>query len=118
MSSDKIAYVMNEKGNLVPIMLTIETRNGTDYILERALMVLTNLEISCPEAQSFGQGVSVGYAVKKMHDATAEKAKVMGREYIGEELRELGALVDAQRDLNKNKPRTEAEALEDAKVGM
>jgi len=84
MKNDKIAYVVNENGKLVPIMLTIETREDTDYILEKELTFLTNLEISCPEAQTFGQGVSVGYAVKAMADAQAQKAAVLEKDITNE----------------------------------
>jgi hypothetical protein len=89
--SDKIAYVLNERGNLVPIMLSIETRDDTDYILEKELMFLTNLEIPCPEAQNFGQGVSVGYALKTMTDVRDKKAEV---DAINKETLETLGLLD------------------------
>jgi len=111
MTSDKVAYVMNENGKLVPIMITIETREGTDYILERPLEFLTNLQISCPEALSFGQGVSVGYAVKVHQDVRDKKAEVDRinadtMEYFEESMAEEEWLL------------REKQALEDAKVGM
>jgi len=84
--ADKIAFVLNERGSLVPIMLAIETRDDTDYILEKELIFLTNLEFPCAEADSFGKGVSVGYAVRTMDDVKAEKQP--HRELTEEELRD------------------------------
>lgn len=72
MAQEKVVFALNERGNLVPFMIKIETRDDTDYILEKEMLFLTDVEFPCDGAHGFATGLTVGVYWKTLKDAEAK----------------------------------------------
>lgn len=75
MKQEKVVFALNERGNLVPFMIDIENRDDTDYILEREMMFLSDVQIPCDGAKGFANGLTVGVYYKTMKDEEAKLKK-------------------------------------------
>lgn len=69
MIQEKVVFALNERGKLVPFMIKVETRDDADYILEKEMLFLTDVEIPCEGAHSFATGLTVGIYYNALKEA-------------------------------------------------
>lgn len=73
--SERLGFVINEHGDLVPFMFSVFENDGSEYIAEKEFLFLTDRSIPCPEAEQFTRGVSIGASYQIMKQALAEVEK-------------------------------------------